>query len=63
MVGAVPDAEAMRYYLQEYLGVPDSQIRDLRNSEATRAAIIDGIEAFSLNRKIKEGDPILIYIY
>ena len=61
LVGAVPDADAMRYYLQEYLGVPSSQIWDLRNSEATRAAIIDGIKAFSHNEEIKEGDPILIY--
>ena len=61
LVGAVPDADAMRYYLQEHLGVPNSQIRDLRNSEATRAAIINGIEAFSLNDEIAEGDPILIY--
>ena len=61
LVAAVPDADAMRYYLEEHLGVPSSQIRDLRNSEATRAAIIDGIEAFSLDDEIKEGDPILIY--
>ena len=61
LVGAVPDADAMRSYLQDYLGVPSSQIRNLRDSEATRAAIIDGIEAFSLNDEIKEGDPILIY--
>ena len=61
LVGAVPDADAVRNYLQEHLGVPDSQITDLRNSEATRAAIIDGIKAFSLNEEIKEGDPILIY--
>jgi hypothetical protein len=61
LVGAVPDADAMRDYLQKDLGVPSSQIRNLRNSEATRAAIIEGIEAFSLNDEIKEGDPILIY--
>ena len=60
-MGAVPDADAMRDYLQKHLGVPKSQIRNLRNSEATRAAIIDAIVAFSLNNKIKKGDPILIY--
>ena len=60
-MGAVPDADAMRDYLQKHLVVPSSQIRNLRNSEATRAAIIDGIEAFSLNDEIKVGDPILIY--
>ena len=59
--GAVLDADDMRDYLQMNLGVPSSQIMNLRNSEATRAAIIDGIEAFSLNDEIEEGDPILIY--
>ena len=47
--------------MQKDLGVPSSQIRVLRDSEATRAAIIDGIEAFSFNDEIDEGDPILIY--
>ena len=61
LVGAVPDADAMRDYLQKHLGVPSSQIMNLRNSKATRAAIIDGIRAFSLNEEIEEGDPILIY--
>ena len=60
-MGAVADADAVQDYLQKYLGVPCSQIMNLRNNEATRAAIIDGIDAFSLNDKIKEGDPILIY--
>ena len=60
-MGAVPDADAMRDYLQKHLGVPSSQIMNLRNSKATRAAIIDGIRAFSLNEEIEEGDPILIY--
>ena len=60
-MGAVPDADAMRDYLQNDLGVPSSQIRNLRNNVATRDAIIDGIKAFLLNDQIKEGDPILIY--
>ena len=60
-MGAVPDADAMRDYLQEHLGVRSTRIRNLRDSEATRAAIIDGIKAFSLNDEIKKGDPILIY--
>ena len=61
LLGAVPDADAVRGYLQKHLGVPSSQIRNLRNSEATRAAIINGIEAFLFNDEIKKGDPILIY--
>ena len=51
----------MQNYLQKHLGVPSSQIRNLRDSEATRAAIIEAIKAFSRNDKIKEGDPIFIY--
>ena len=51
----------MRDYLHKDLGVPRSQIKNLRNSEATRSAIIEGIKAFSLNDEIKEGDSILIY--
>ena len=61
LLGAVYDADDMLSYLQVSLGVPTSQIKNLRDSEATRAAIIDRIEAFSLNDEIKKGDPILIY--
>ena len=61
LLGAVPDADAVRDFLQKQLGVPSSQIKNLRDSEATRAAIIDGIESFSRNDEIKGGDPILIY--
>ena len=59
--GAVPDADDVRDYLLNHLGVPSSQIRDLRDSGATRAAIMEEIKAFASNNKIKEGDPILIY--
>ena len=59
--GAVPDADAVLDYLRNVLGVPSSQIRYLRDSEATRDAIMEEIKAFSSNNKIKEGDPILIY--
>jgi hypothetical protein len=61
LLGAVADADAMRDYLQKQLGVPSSQIRNLRNSEATRAAIIAGIEALSRSKEVEVGDPILIY--
>ena len=51
----------MRDYLQNDLNVPSSRIRNLRDGDATRDAIIGGIKAFSTNDEIKEGDPILIY--
>ena len=60
-MGAVADADAVRDYLRVYLGVSPSQIRNLRDSKATRIAIIKEIEAISFNNKIKEGDPIIIY--
>jgi hypothetical protein len=60
-LGAVADADDVRDFLLKRLGVPSSQIWNLRNSEATRAAIIDGIKALSLNSEIKRGDPILIF--
>ena len=60
-MGAVADADAMENYLRKYLGVPRSQIRNLRDGEATRDAIIKEIEAFSKDEGINEGDPILIY--
>ena len=60
--GAVPDADAMRDYLENDLGVPSSQIENLRNGAATKSAIIDKIKAFSSDdSKIEKGDPILIY--
>ena len=43
------------------LGVPSARIRNLHDSKATRAAIIDELKALSLYTEIKEGDPILIY--
>jgi hypothetical protein len=51
----------MLEYLQEHLRVPSTQIRNLRDSKATRAAIIKEIKAIALNNEINEGDPILIY--
>ena len=60
-MGAIPDADAVRDYLQKHLGVPSSQITNIRGSGATRNAIIKEIEALSLNNKIEKGDPILIY--
>ncbi|CCM05961.1 uncharacterized protein FIBRA_08200 [Fibroporia radiculosa] len=61
LLGAVPDADAVRDYLLGQVGIPISQIRILRDSEATRSAILHGISAFLDDERIKKGDPILIY--
>ena len=43
------------------MGVPNSQIRNLRDSEATRAAILHEINALTNDDRIQRGDPILIF--
>ncbi|KAH7921902.1 hypothetical protein BV22DRAFT_1038069 [Leucogyrophana mollusca] len=66
LLGAVADADAIKDYLE---GLRDTsiQIRNLRNSEATRARILDEISAFmddkdkDEDKRIQKGDPILIY--
>jgi hypothetical protein len=59
--GAVPDADLVQSYLQKHLGVPNSQIRNLRDSEATRAAILHEINALTTDDRIQHGDPILLF--
>ena len=61
LMGAVPDADAVQDYLQKYLGVPNAQISNLRDAEATQAAIIDAINALTTDARIQRGDPILIF--
>ncbi|KIM22184.1 hypothetical protein M408DRAFT_28909, partial [Serendipita vermifera MAFF 305830] len=59
--GAVADAKAVKSYLETTLGVPESQIQTLYNTEATRDAIVDNILALQTNPSIKKGDAILIF--
>lgn len=59
--GAVPDADAIKDYLVNELKVPEGQIVNLRNSEASRTAIIDAFNRLRDHPDIKEDDPILIY--
>jgi hypothetical protein len=59
--GAVPDALAVKTYLEQYLGVPGSHIRLLCNGDATRRAIIQGFGDFTVDQRIQRGDPILIF--
>ncbi|KAG9081666.1 hypothetical protein FRC06_005460, partial [Ceratobasidium sp. 370] len=59
--GAVADAQAMSQYLREYLDIPDDQITQLYNEEATRAAIIGAFLDLGRDERIKRGDAILIF--
>ena len=59
--GAVADADSIQNYLKDDLNVSESRIRNLRDKQATRAAIISEFTALASNDVIKHGDPILIY--
>ena len=59
--GAVADADSVKEYLENVLKVPQSHIRNLRNAQATRTAIIAEFCALETNTDINPGDPILIY--
>ena len=48
-------------YLRKDIKVPSDRIRNLRDQEATRAAIIEALEGIANNDLVKRGDPILIY--
>jgi hypothetical protein len=61
LTGAVADANEVQRYLEHDLKVPSYQIRNLRNEEATRDAIIQAFRALQTRPGIKRGDPILIY--
>ncbi|KAK0187315.1 caspase domain-containing protein [Armillaria mellea] len=59
--GAVADADDVYTFLHKTLRVPENQIENLRNENATRAHIEKKIEDLGRNPDIKQGDPILIY--
>ena len=59
--GAVADADSIQQYLENDLNVQRSRIRNLRDAQATRDAIISEFYALESNPDIKLGDPILIY--
>ncbi|KAA1472263.1 hypothetical protein DENSPDRAFT_881116 [Dentipellis sp. KUC8613] len=59
--GAVPDANQVEKYLKDDLGVPPDNIRNLRDKEATRAAIIQEFRALATDDRIQPGDPIFIF--
>ncbi|VDB86219.1 unnamed protein product [Peniophora sp. CBMAI 1063] len=59
--GAASDADAMHACLRDKFNVPDHQITDLRDEEATRDAIIQELTAMRTRRTIDRNDPIVIY--
>ena len=59
--GAVPDAMAIKAYLEKDLGALPSQIRLLRDAEATRSGIIQAFHDLITNQSIRRDDPILIF--
>ena len=61
MSGAVPDANVVQKYLEDDLGIPRSQIQNLRDAEATRSAIIQAFLDFQNDTRIQHGDPIFIF--
>ncbi|THU91188.1 hypothetical protein K435DRAFT_909316 [Dendrothele bispora CBS 962.96] len=61
LYGAVADADSIRDFLVQDLGVPQEQIRDLRNEEATRNAIETEIQKLSNNPTIEKNSAILIF--
>lgn len=59
--GAVADADAFSAYLSDNLSVPEGQIINLRDKQATRAEILHAFKALQTNPNIKYGDPVVIY--
>ncbi|THU90069.1 hypothetical protein K435DRAFT_864623 [Dendrothele bispora CBS 962.96] len=61
LYGAVADADSIRDFLVQDLGIPQKQIKDLRNEEATRNAIETEIQKLSNNPAIEINSAILIF--
>ena len=59
--GCVADADTIDDYLLNELHVPRDQIVNLRNENATRAAILREIVALRTRSTLRKDDPILIY--
>ncbi|KAI0030187.1 caspase domain-containing protein [Vararia minispora EC-137] len=59
--GAVADADAIASYVRNQLKVPQAQIINLRNQDATRHAIIQALKGLRDIASIRHNDPILIY--
>lgn len=58
--GAVADADDMDNFLRTDLQVPNKQIVNLRNEQATRSAILTQLKALQ-KRDARKGDPFLVF--
>ncbi|KAK0500063.1 caspase domain-containing protein [Armillaria luteobubalina] len=63
LVAAVADAEQFEKYLLEDLRTPPEHIINLRNSQATRKAIIDGFKKLVCDSRIVPGMAAIIIYY
>ena len=65
LFGAVADADAVDRFCIEELRVPREQIKSLRNSQATRVAILQAFKDLSRRtirgEPVRKDDPFLIY--
>ncbi|KAF5342908.1 hypothetical protein D9758_015402 [Tetrapyrgos nigripes] len=61
LTGAVADADSVQDFLLKDIGVPQEQIKNLRNAEATRLAIETEIQNLSSSSAIEKNTPILIF--
>ncbi|KAG8708057.1 hypothetical protein FRC08_000135 [Ceratobasidium sp. 394] len=59
--GAVHDAQSFRDYLIQDLFVPQTQIKTLFGTQATRANIINEFRALATNTQINKQDPIVVF--
>ena len=61
--GAVADADAFRKFLKERLNVPDANIINLRNKEASRKSIISELNSLRDNSSYKKDEAAIIIFY
>ncbi len=60
LTGCVNDANGLKTFLTDRLGVPEAQIKTLTDGEATRAAILDTFQSFLVdNPDIPRGSQLL----
>ncbi|KIK68737.1 hypothetical protein GYMLUDRAFT_36230 [Collybiopsis luxurians FD-317 M1] len=61
LTGCVADADDFLNFLTAQMGVPNDHIKNLRNKDATRQAIISSIADLAKDNRIENGDAIVIY--